>query len=409
MVINQRWGVFALVSIFFLLSQFYRASMAVISSDLIRDLGLNASNLSLLSSVFFYAFALAQIPLGLVLDRLGPRITMSILSLFGVAGALCFAWAESLTMAVWGRLILGLGMACNLMGPFKLLTLWFSPAQFASLSTLIFSIGAAGSIVASSPLVVLVQFLGWRWAFTMIAAFHALLTVVFLLCVRDRPAQSQSMDSSPSLGEILHGLGILLQTRDYWLISIGTFCRYGIFAAIQTLWAGPYLIYGIGLAPMQAGNIILILNLGFIAAGPLFGAFSDRIQRRKMVILSGLLGMGTVLLVLGLQSSLTPLILFYLLFAAFGISGSTGGIMYTHIKERMPTNLAGTAMTGINLFTMFGAAFFIHGLGYLMQKVYAASALSLQAFQMVFCLSAICMAVVFVLYLLTKEAGPGQK
>ncbi|MBS3780090.1 MAG: MFS transporter [Desulfovermiculus sp.] len=401
--IANRWGVFALTSVFFLLSQFYRASTAVISSELIRDLELNASDLSLLSSAFFYVFALVQIPLGLTLDRFGPRLTMSLLSLFGVAGALSFAWAETLGMAVGARILLGLGMACNLMGPFKLLTLWFGPTQFASLTTLIFSIGAAGSIVASSPLVALVQWVGWRWAFTLIAFFHALLTAVFFLCVRDRPPHSSHAQSGPGLPDLIHGLRTLFSSRDYWIISVGTFCRYGIFAAIQTLWAGPYLMQGIGLSPMQAGNVILALNLAFIIAGPLWGGLSDRLQRRKGVILIGLLGMGLVLAALTLQSDRTSLVLFVVLFAAFGVSGSTGGIMYTHIKERMPSHLAGTAMTGINLFTMFGAAFFVHGLGVLMQKRFAEDAFSLSAFHLSFLLCAGFMMAVFVLYLFTKE------
>jgi MFS family permease len=401
--LTNRWAVFALTSVFFLLSQFYRASTAVISSDLIQDLNLNASDLSLLSSAFFYVFALVQIPLGLTLDRFGPRLTMSFLSLFGVAGALSFAWAETLEVAVGARILLGLGMACNLMGPFKLLTLWFTPGQFASLSTIMFSIGAAGSIVAASPLVALVQWVGWRWAFTLIAGFHTLLTVLFFVLVRDRPPWSEHEHKGPGLPELLSGLRILFRSRDYWIISVGTFCRYGIFAAIQTLWAGPYLMHGVGLSPMQAGNIILGLNLAFIIAGPACGAFSDRIQRRKGVILAGLLGMGIILLALSLQSGQTSLFTFVLLFASFGVSGSTGGIMYTHIKERMPVHLAGTAMTGINLFTMFGAASFVHGLGVLMQKVYDHEALSLSAFRMSFVLCAACMAAVFVLYLFTRE------
>ena len=401
--IANRWGVFALTSVFFLLSQFYRASMAVISSDLIRDLELSATDLSLLSSAFFYVFALVQVPLGLTLDRFGPRLTMSVLSVFGVAGALCFAWAESLAVAVGARMLLGLGMACNLMGPFKLLTLWFGPAQFASLTTVMFSIGAAGSIVASSPLVALVQGVGWRWAFTLIAAFHALLTAVFFLCIRDHPPRSQAVESSPGLAELLRGLRILFRSREYWLISVGTFFRYGIFAAIQTLWAGPYLMYGIGLSPMQAGNIILALNVAFIIAGPLWGSLSDRVQRRKEVILIGLLGMGMSLAALTLQSEGTSLLFLGLLFAAFGVSGSTGGIMYTHIKERMPSHLAATAMTGINLFTMFGAAFFVHGMGFVMEKVYAEKALDLPAFRLSFLLCAGCMAAVFVLYVFTRE------
>jgi hypothetical protein len=121
------------------------------------------------------------------------------------------------------------------------------------------------------------------------------------------------------------------------------------------------------------------------------------------VILAGLLGMGGTLFFLALQSKETPGMIFVLLLTTFGISGSTGGIMYTHIKERMPVHLAGTAMTGINLFTMFGAASFVHGLGVLMQKVYDHEAFSLSAFRLSFVLCAACMAVVFALYLFTRE------
>lgn len=404
--ITNRWGVFALTSLFFLLSQFYRASMAVISSDLIRDLGLSASALSLLSSSFFYAFALVQIPIGLSLDRFSPRMTMSVLSMFGVAGALCFAWADSMNAALAGRILLGVGMACNLMGPFKLLTLWFSPAQFASLSTVIFSIGAAGSIISSSPLAALVEWTGWRWAFTIIAVFHILLTLIFFIFVRDHPPDSEKTQAGPDFPEVLKGLGLLLRTREYWIISFGTFCRYGVYAAIQTLWAGPYLMHGLGLSRMLAGNIILALNLAFIIAGPLFGAFSDRIQLRKGVILAGMLGMGISLAALSIQPAQASIAVLVLLFAAFGASGSTGSIMFAHIKERMPAHLAGTAMTGVNLFTMIGAAFFVHGMGYIMETVYETEALGLAAFRMSFLLCAGSMAIVFILYMFTRESKP---
>ena len=403
LAIRNRWGVFALASIFFILSQFYRASMAVISSDLIRDLQLNASDLSLLSSVFFYAFALVQIPIGLTLDRFGPRLTMSVLSLFGLAGALCFAWSDTLGMAIWGRLLLGLGMACNLMGPFKLLTLWFSPKQFASLTTLIFSIGTAGNLAATSPLVLVVQGVGWRWAFTLIAAFHAVLILVFMLMIRDHPPDRQEHMSAPVLDKVFQGLRALLKSRDYWLISLGTFCRYGVYAAIQTLWAGPYLMNGLGLSPLLTGNIILLMNLGFILSGPLWGSWSDRLGYRKRFVLMGLLSMAGIMIFLNTLSLQTSIVLFCVLFVAFGAAGSTGGIMYTQIKERMPDHLAATAMTGINLFTMIGAAGFSHGLGLLMQSVHGEAALSLPAFQMIFRLCAGCLLTVFCLYCFTRE------
>ncbi len=124
-----RWIIFLLTSLLFVLSQFYRASVAVITPNLISDLGLDSEGLSLISAAFFYAFAVMQIPLGIYLDSLGARVTMTVLSLLAVAGALIFAWGESLEALVFGRILLGVGMACNLMGTLKLITLWFGPRR----------------------------------------------------------------------------------------------------------------------------------------------------------------------------------------------------------------------------------------------------------------------------------------
>ena len=113
----RRWMIFALASCLFLLSQFYRSSIAVITPELTADTRINTGELSLISAGFFYAFALAQIPIGIYLDRFGARITMTILTMVAALGALVFAWADSFSGLMAGRLLLGIGMACNLMGP----------------------------------------------------------------------------------------------------------------------------------------------------------------------------------------------------------------------------------------------------------------------------------------------------
>jgi len=404
---SRRWVIFVLTSSLFVLSQFYRASIAVITPDLIADLSLEAAGLSLMSSAFFYAFALTQLPLGIYLDHLGPRRTMTVLSLVAVAGALVFAWADSLGMLIVGRVLLGVGMACNLMGSLKLITLWFGPLRFATLAALVISIGTAGNIVATSPLVWLVSLVGWRMAFSLFAALNLLLASVFYLVVEDRPpAPAAAPASLPATGmkKTLRGLRRLLTKRDYWIISLGTFCRYGIFAAVQALWAGPYLMGVMGLSPMTAGNLLLVMNLALILGGPLCGNLSDTVLKtRKAVIIAGLFGMA---IVLGILARLTPgtgVLALSLLFAAFGFFSSTGMIMYTHIKEGMPIENAGTAMTGINFFTMIGAAAFLQGIGALMQLIYPEASLSPAAFNSAFLLCAACLAAVGGLYALTRE------
>jgi MFS family permease len=156
------WLIFFSSASLFVLSQFYRAAVAVITPQLIADVGLDAKGLSLLSAAFFYGFAFTQIPLVIYLDRIGSRKFMTVLNLVAVAGAALFAAAGSLEALAVARLLIGIGMAGNLMGTFKLISLWFEPLRFATLSALVFSMGTVGNIFATSPLVLLAETVGWR-------------------------------------------------------------------------------------------------------------------------------------------------------------------------------------------------------------------------------------------------------
>lgn len=408
----RRWIIFGVSTTLFVLSQFYRATIAVISPQLMADLSLDPRQLSLITSAFFYAFALAQIPIGLSLDRIGARTTMTVLSLVAVAGAAAFAAGGSVHTLVAARMLLGVGMACNLMGTFKLLTLWFGPHRFATLTTLVFSIGTLGNLAATTPLVLMVQAVGWRSAFLVFAAVNLALAVLFFAVVRDRPpGRTGAAEAAPppDFRQVLSGLLRLLRMRDYWIISLGTFCHYGIWASIQTLWAGPYLIDRMGLSAVAAGNIIFLMNMGFVLGGPLCGVLSDRwLQTRKGVVLVGVAGMGGLLAVMAVLPEGAGWVALTALFFSFGLSRSAGGIMYAHIKERMPVETAGTAMTGINFFTMIGAAVFLQAMGALMQHLHPEAALGAEAFRAVYLACCGCLAVVFLLYLWTRETGAGR-
>ena len=167
--LSRSWIIFAATCSLFLLSQFYKTSIAVITPQLMADLALDTKGISLMSAIFFYTFALTQIPMGIYLDHIGPRITMTVLSLLAVAGVLIFAGSNSLSVSVLGRALLGVGMACNLMGSFKLITLWFNPMRFATLSAVVVSVGTMGNIVSTTPLVLLENAMGWRLVFILFA------------------------------------------------------------------------------------------------------------------------------------------------------------------------------------------------------------------------------------------------
>jgi len=407
-----RWVLFVLATLLFVLSQFYRATVAVITPQLMADMSLDTRGLGQISAAFFYAFALTQIPLAVYLDRIGFRRTMAALNLVGVFGAIAFASAQSLKMLIIARFLLGIGMACNLMGTFKLLTIYFTPVRFATLAAFVFSMGTAGNICASTPLVLLTEEIGWRSTFFLFAGINLLLTVVFYTAASGlkRSVQVAPLNGiSNGFHAIFANLRLLLQKSEYWIISFGTFCRYGIYAAIQSLYAGPYLIVAQELPAVTAGNIILVMNLGFILGGPIFGSVSDRLLKsRKWVVIPGLAGLALLLAILSaLPSGVDPIFL-AILFFMLGAVNSAGGIMYSHIKERMPLHMAGTAMTGINFFTMIGPAVFLQGLSSLMQYYYPSAPFGIIAFETIFRFSAVCLVVVGGLYLLTKDSQPQQ-
>lgn len=401
------WVVFLLASSNFFLSQFYRATNAVISPQLLNDLHLDTEGLGLLSAAFFYSFALAQIPITLFLDRIGPRRLMAALSILGIMGILLFSVADSLAVGVAGRLLLGVGMACNLMGTLKLLTLWFPPARFATLSGIVFSIGFAGNIAATTPFVLAVNLVGWRVALQVIAGVNLILILVFYFAARDQPydvAHSPARTNPQNLRDSLSQLRELLKNRDFWIISFGTFSSYGIFSAFQVLWAGPYLMEVMGFSPEGAGNVIFFANLALIVGSSAWGPVSDRILKtRKWIVVGGHLLLALITLCMALLSPGTSFAFLAMLFYWFGFFRTTGTLMYPQIKELAPLSMAGMAMTGINFFTMVGSAVFLQGLGSLMQYAYPHASRGPEAFRLVFFLCSGFLLSVSVLYALTKE------
>ena len=198
-------------------------------------------------------------------------------------------------------------------------------------------------------------------------------------------------------------MGRLFRYRDYWIISLGTFVRYGTAAAFQALWAGPFLLEVMGYSPLATGNIILLLNIGMILGGTFWGALSDRLQgSRKPMVVIGLVTLALIMASLALIPRDTGIVPMGGLFFLFGLCSAAGLLMYPHIKDLVPHQMAGAAMTGVNFFTMIGPAVFLQGLGILMQRMYPDASRGPQAFAAALWLCAACLVVAGVLYIFTQ-------
>lgn len=397
-----RWRVLALATALFVVSQFHRVASAVVAADLQRDLGLSSEALGGVSAAFFYAFAAAQVPLALLLDRVGARRSMALLSMVGAAGATVFSLAGGWAGATAGRVLLGLGMAGNLMGTLKLLGHWFPAREFGTVAGVVAGLGTLGNIAATTPLALLSGAVGWRRAFLLSAAVTALLALAFWLLVRERPGGEG--DGPPDEERLPLGrmAAALLGSRDYWLISFGAFCRYGSFVAIQGLWAGPWLVEVAGVSPLMAAHLLLLLNLATAAGAPLGGWLSDRVldsRRRVVLVALGGTALAEALMAVGGEGTSLPLLA--LLLAAFGATAAFGQVVYAHAREVMPPGMPGMAMTGVNFFVMLGAASFLHGMGWVLDR--GAAARTPAGFRAAFLAAAAAVGLSFLGYLATRE------
>lgn len=358
------WIIFGLCSLGFILSMFYRVSPSILAVQLTGELNLTSSELGDISAAFFYAFAFCQIPLGLVLDRKGIRWPMTLLMLLGVAGAVVFGLAPNKEWALAGRVLLGVGASCNLMGALALIARWFPATVFATLSGLLVALGSLGQMLGATPLALMTEALGWRGSFMAVAAFHLALTAVFALLARDDPPGAPARPRHA--GNPLAGLGRVLARPSYWGISLATFFRYGCTVTIQALWGGPLLIYGLGLSVVEAGNALVALSFGMMLGLPLGGRLSDRwLGTRKWVIMPSLAGLTLAMAAMLLLRPGESLALVYAVFFVVGLASAPGQIMYAHIKELSPPELTATGLTGINLFTMLGSAVVMQITGFL--------------------------------------------
>jgi MFS family permease len=364
--------IFIILSALYTLSMFHRVSNAVIAPNLIQDLSLDAETLGILGGAFFYSFALLQIPMGPMLDRIGPRFVITSSTLIGAMGALLFASGNSFPAALLGRILIGAGMASILMGSLKVFTLQFPLEKFATLMGTLVSVGTVGSILAASPLAYFTSAIGWRMTFIIAGGITAVLAFLIFWILSEGKKNQESFNSS-SLAQpeirILQSFRLILGSLAFWQIGAVAFFRFGVFMGLQGLWLGPYLMDIKGYSPVQTGNLLILLAIGVIVGGPISGQFSDRIFRNsKGVALWGLsLYTLSLLPLIGIFKIQNP-VWFGLIFFFMGFFSAFGIVIYSHAKNLFPITISSTVMTWVNFFTMAGPALFMPALGKIIES-----------------------------------------
>ena len=348
------------------LSYLLRTVNAVISPDLTRELGLTAADLGLLTSTYFFAFGLAQIPVGIALDRYGPRRVEAALLLITALGGALFATGDSLPTLASARGLIGLGVSACLMAGLKGFTLWFPREKLASMTGYIMSCGALGAVTASAPLEAALPFLGWRGAFWVVAALAAGIAALIFLAMPEKDEGTHGVD----LQSALRGVTEVLSAGRFWSFSGQSAFFTGGFMALQGLWAVPWLMEVNGYNRSMAADHLFWLNIGMLAGQLSIGAWATRLAARGITPLRLMqVGLFLTMVVEGLIIAEAGSTL--VLWCVLGIVSATGAQMYGVVAGLFPLHLTGRVTTSINLMAFIGAFVVQWGLGGLLDGLRA--------------------------------------
>ncbi|MBC7112864.1 MAG: MFS transporter [Candidatus Methanomethyliales bacterium] len=390
--------IFASLSSLYFFSIVHRVGVAVIAFDIMAEFNTDASLLGLMSSMYFFPYALAQIPVGLLLDRIGIRRTVTILATISCIGSLIFSLSPSLLLLSVGRAFVGFGVGGFYVSSLKAIAVWFEPGRFATLAGLLTSIGNLGAIFASYPLAVMSLSLGWRHSFLIISLVMAVLTVVAWFRIKD-----ESKEKFHSKQSISKDLKTVFSYREFQKMVIVPFLVYGLFISFQGLWGGPFLMDVYGMNKSDAGALILFIGLGFMIMSPVAGLISDKIMKRKPVLM---VGMVLSLVFWLLMSLLGDSLGHYELMGSFFLLGTSFAfcnIYMTISKELFGSEISGTSMASFNTFNFLGAGFFQYFMGFLLDNLYG-GARSFLSYQFIFILATICIVVALIPAIMSKES-----
>ncbi len=383
-----------LLCLAYVLSQFYRAFLAVLGEVLARDIGAGPEDLAFASGLWFLAFAGAQIPVGWALDQIGPRRTASAMLLVGGAGgALIFALAQGAVQINLAMVMIGVGCAPVLMSAYYILARQGSVAQFATMAALLLGIGSLGNLGASWPMAWAVETFGWRAAMLCLAAITALAAAVLFAFVRDPGAAPGGRR-----GSVLD----LLKMRALWPIFAMMFVCYAPAAAIRGLWIGPYLSDIFGLGTVQLGQASLVMGVAMIFGTLVYGPLDRVFGTHKWVIFSGNMACAAASLMLAVLVG-HSVGLGIALCAAIGLFGSTFPVMIAHARGFFPPHLAGRGVTLMNLFGIGGVGLMQLGSGVLHTRV-AASSGDVAAYTVLFAFFGLAALAGSLVYLFSRDA-----
>ena len=353
-----------IMALAFFFVQFHRNTPGVMRTELIEAFGMRSTSFGLFSSMYFYPYMLAQIPVGMLLDSIGVRKTVGLGSGFAAIGALLFGVSNSYVLACIGRLFIGVGVAAPVIGTQKFLINWVGSKKSASYYGVFSFIGKLGGMFAQLPLAWLLSQFNWRVVFFFCASISAIIAVLCLLVARDSAEEARSAEklqikntSNKTIKELLQEIIKVFCNKYMWFAFVVMFLQQGLYGLFSSTWAVPYLQDSFNLSSVEASSYTTCMLVGAMFFAIVMGIASDSLHSRKIVIVfvsASLLAVWTLLAFCGMSLMSTHLM--WAVMFLMGAGGSGVQILFAYSREVNNPEYVGISVSVINMVGMLGSA-----------------------------------------------------
>lgn len=406
---RQAAFVFLSFAFAYFFSALIRAVTATLAPQFSAELGLGAAELGLLAGAYFFGFAAMQLPLGSALDRFGPRRVLMVLLVVAAVGCAAFALAQNFFWLTLARGLIGVGVAACLMAPMTTFRHQFSPVAQMRANSWMLMTGSLGMVASTLPVQWLLPSLGWRGLFWLLCACVALalLTIAWIVPGDRRPPPRFSESDRPvSTGP---GYAAVFRHPTFQRFAPMAFFQYGGLIAIQSLWAGPWLVRVCGLSPAQAAQGLFGINTAMLFAFMAWGSVLPRLYGRgataqRLVALGAPAGLAALVLAIALGPRATAWT-----WGLFCVASTVVSLSQPAVGQAFPAALAGRALSAFNLVIFAGVFVLQWGIGLAIDGLRAAGWSDLSAFRGAFALFAMCCALSYVWFLCRRDSASAHE
>ena len=343
----------------YFLSYLYRSVNAVIGPHLVREMALDAAELGILTSAYFAAFAAFQLPLGILLDRYGPRRVESALLLCAATGALLFAIAENAATLTFGRALIGLGVSSCLMASLKANVQFWPSRRLPLANGFLMAFGGLGATVATLPVQLMLKHTGWREIFLLLVVLTICAVAYLYLAVPERGGGA----GGETLGEQVRAVGKIYRSALFWRVVPMSVGAQATFLSYQGLWAGPWLGDVERLDPTASASVLFVMSAamipGFATSGPVYNLLLRRGLTQTMSVgaMMGIFFAVQIVLIMRLVPNQT------VIWTLFCLTGSWSVVTFAYLNQNFPTSLAGRVNTALNVLVFVCAFVLQAGVG----------------------------------------------